>query len=297
MRNPHRTGACMYLPNPSQARRLRLILVIGALIAAAIAMLFAPGLALVLLLVTALLIIWDRRVLERDLRRLAAGVASTATEAKLEVTDDAWGELCHAVNRLRQQRRAEQQRQRLLPELPAVEELLEADLPPEGLPCDVAALAIAPPEGWAQTMRLHEVAALAAASMREYDALLTRPGKHLVMIFGLTGRQGPAAMLRNALQTARAMHARWPRDATRRPRLALSSGQVRVIALPGLGLTVIGPPVDQALVLLDLADEDLLLCNEETYLTLRHLGQVPAPHASQRRVTGEGYPDAYAIPL
>ena len=287
----------MCLPTTSQARRLRPILAIGALIAAAVAMLFAPGFALVPLLVTALVIIWDRWVLERDLRRLAASVANTATGAKLEVTDDAWGELCHAINRLRQQRRAEQQRQRLLPELPAVEELLEADLPPEGRPCDVAALAIAPPEGSAQTMRLREAAALAAASMREYDALLTRPGKHLVMIFGVTGRQGPAAILRNARQAARTMHAHWTLDAARRPRLALSSGQVRVMSLPGLGLTVIGPPIDQALALLDLADEDLLLCNEETYLTLRRLGQVPAPLASQRPVAGEGHSGASAIPL
>lgn len=287
----------MCLPTTSQARRLRPILAIGALIAAAITTLFAPGFALVPLLVTALVIIWDRLVLERDLRRLAVSVANTETGAKLEVTDDAWGELCHAVNRLRQQRRAEQQLQRLLPELPAVEALLEANLPPEGLPCDIAALAIAPPEGSAQTTRLREAAALAAASTREYDALLTRPGEHLVMIFGVTGRQGPAAILHNARQAARAMHAHWTLDAARRPRLALTSGQARVMSLPGLGLTVIGPPIDQALALLDLADEDLLLCNEETYLALRRLGQVPAQLASQRPVASEGHPGAYAIPL
>lgn len=288
----------MCLPTtPSQARRLRLILAIGALIAAAITMLFAPGFALVPLLVTALVIIWDRRVIERDLRRLAVSIASTETGAKLEVTDDAWGELCHAINRLRQQRRAEQQLQRLLPELPAVEDLLEANLPPEGLPCDIAALAIAPPEGTAKTIRLREAAALAAAGRREYNALLTRPGEHLVMIFGLTGRQSPAAILRNARQAARAIHAHWTLDTARRPRLALASGQARVMSLPGLGLTVIGPPIDQALALLDLADEDLLLCNEETYLALRRLGQVPAQLASQRPVAGEAHPGAYAIPL
>lgn len=287
----------MCLPTTSQARRLRPILTIGALIAAAITVLFAPGFALVPLLVTALVIIWDRMGLERDLRRLAVSVASTETGAKLEVTDDAWGELCHAVNRLRQQRRAEQQLQRLLPELPAVDDLLEANLPPEGLPCDIAALAIAPPEGTAKTTRLREAAALAAAGTREYNALLTRPGEHLVMIFGLTGRQGPAAILRNARQAARAIHAHWTLDAARRPRLALASGQARVMSLPGLGLTVIGPPIDQALALLNLADEDLLLCNEETYLALRRLGQAPAQLASQRPVASEGHPGAYAIPL
>jgi hypothetical protein len=286
----------MCLPTTSQARRLRPILVICALIAAAITMLFAPGFTLVALLVTALVIIWDRLVLERDLRRLAVSVANTKTGAKLEVTDDAWGELCHAVNRLRQQRRVEQQLQHLLPELPAVEALLEANLPPEGLPCDIAALAIAPPESSAQTTRLREAAVLAAASTREYDALLTRSGEHLVMIFGVTGRQGPAAILRNARQAARAMHTHWTLNA-RRPRLALASGQARVMLLPGLGLTVIGPPIDQALALLDLADEHLLLCNEETYLALRRLGQAPAQLASQHPVAGEGHPGAYAIPL
>ncbi|MCX7790238.1 MAG: hypothetical protein N2378_06325 [Chloroflexaceae bacterium] len=288
----------MCLPTTRQAgRRLRPVLAIGALIVTAIAILFAPRFALAPLLVTAVVIIWDRLALERDLRRLAASVADTETGAKLEITSGAWGELCHAVNRLRQQRRADQQLQRLLPELPAVEDLLETDLPPEGLPRDIVALAIALPEGSAQTARLREAASLAVDSVRQYDALLTRFGPHLAVIFGVTGRQGPAALLRNARQAARALHAQWRLDAARRPRLALASGQARVVILPGLGLHVIGPPVDQALALLDLADEDLLLCNEEAYLSLRRLGLVPAQLASQRPVASAAHPSAYAIPL
>ncbi len=278
-------------------RRLRPMLALSALLAAAAAVLLAPRVVLPLILVTALLIIWDRLALERDLRRLAASVTDTESGGKLEVTDDAWGELCHTINRLRQQRRAEQRLQRLLPELPPIEDLLEAELPPEGVPCDVAALAIAPPEGAAQAARLREAATIAAASVRQYHALLTRSGQNLVLIFGVTGRQSPALILRNARQAARAIHTHWNLDATRRPRLVLASGQARLATLPGLGLSVIGPPVDQALALLDLADEELLLCNEEAYLNLRRLGLVPAQLAGQRPLASAGYPGAYGIPL
>ncbi|MCS6880217.1 MAG: hypothetical protein RMK84_06360 [Oscillochloridaceae bacterium] len=285
------------LTTPQAGRRLRSILAIAALMATATAILFVPRLALLPLLFTALVVVWDRLAIERDLRRLAASVADVQTEAKLEITGGAWGELCHAVNRLRQQRRATRQLQRLLPELPPVEDLLEADLPPEGLPCDIAALAIALPEGPPHIARLREAAALAADGARRHEGLLMRFGQHLVVVFGVTGRQGPATLLRNAHQTARAMHSRWNLDATRRPRLALVAGQARLAILPGLGLSVIGPPVEQALALLNHADEDLLLCNEEAYLGLRRLGLAPIQFASQRPITGAGHPDAYAIPL
>ncbi|MFQ3663339.1 MAG: hypothetical protein SNJ69_13200 [Chloroflexaceae bacterium] len=278
-------------------RRLRPMLALSTLLVAAATLLFVPRVALLLLLVTALVIVWDRLALERDLRRLAASVTDTETGGKLEVTDDAWGELCHTINRLRQQRRAEQRLQRLLPELPPIEDLLEAELPPEGVPCDIAALAIALPEGAARAAHLREAATIAAASARQYHALLTRCGPHLLLIFGVTGQQSPTLILRNARQAARAVHTHWKLDAARRPRLVLAGGQARLVTLPGLGLSVIGPPVDQALDLLDLADEELLLCNEEAYLSLRRLGLVPAQLAGQRPIASKGYPGAYGIPL
>ena len=279
-------------------RRARLLMLAAALLATAAA-LWAPPLALLTLFVAVAIAIWDRAALERDLRRLAAAVVAETPELKLEVGDGAWGELCHNLNRLRQQRRAQQQLAALLPALPLARaaRLADAGLPPEGLACEVVVLALAQPSAPGDPIaQLRAVAGAALHQAQLHDALLARAGDRVLLIFGALAPTSPAASLHAAEQAARALAQSWAAEsASSRPRLALAAGSARTLNLPGLGLTVLGPPVDQALSLQSLATNQLL-CNEEAYLGLRRLGRVP-PQPPAPQLAAPNARPAYAVTL
>lgn len=295
----YRSGAHMRLPAPGQAsRRLRPVLALLALAVAALAVLFVPWLALGALALAAMLIIRDQLALQRDLRSLAAAISSDDADHKLEVSEGPWGELSYALNRLRQQQRAASRLRELLPALPARAALGEWQLPSDGLPCDVAVLALTTPPGGMPVAGLRAAASVAAAAARTYDALISRSGEHLVVIFGATGQQSPLSTLRDAQQAARAIYRHWSASpAGSRPHLALASGQAHAVVLPGLGLSIVGQPIDQALALLAFASETQLLCNEDAYLGLRRLGIAPTqPRAAEPAPDGERA-GMYRIPL
>lgn len=278
--------------------RLRPLLALLALLLAACAAYFAPALTGVPLLVAALIIAWDRATLERDLRALAARVAAEQFETKLEVGEGAWGELRHALNRLLQQRRAQRQLQPLLPSLPAAR-LADLHLPPEGLICDVAVLALSraslPRDAVAG---LRAIAEAALTQAEAHHALLVRADERVLLVFGALGQQSHAAELRSAHAAATALQRCWAsQPPNERPRLSLAVGQARAFALPGLGYTVVGPPIEQALALQALAVGNGLLCNEEAYLGLRHLGATPPQLAPPRLRAADGGSAAYAVPL
>ena len=297
-------------------RRVRVALALLSLLAAAAAALLAPPLALPAIMLAAAALVWDQAALAGDLRALAAAVAAGEADAhrphdevKLEVADGAWGELCHALNRLLQQRRAERQVGRLLPALPLVAVRLAEQRPPaEGLPCEVAVLSVAiPPAAGDQVAAMRDAAYLALHQAELHDALLARWGEGAVLIFGALAHGGPAA-LRRAHQAARAISAGWAgATPAQRPRLALAGGRGRLVVLPGLGLTVVGPPVEHAVTLQGLAAGAPLVCNEEAYLGLRRLGLIPpvepagapraAPPQATRLPSAEGRPPAFAVPL
>ncbi len=304
-------------------RRLRVALALLALLAAGLAALFAPPLALPAILFAAALMLWDRAALAADLRTLAAAVSTAAAgveaspvpaagfvapgEAKLEVADGAWGELCHALNRLLQQRRSEQQLRHLLPSLPAAGAARLAELrpPPEGLPCEVVVLVVAHPGAHGDPVALMRDAAYTALHQAQlHDALLARWGEGVVLIFGALGQQGGAGALRGAYQAARAINAAWAAGLpAQRPRLTLAGGQGLAVILPGLGLTVLGPPVEQAIALQRLGLGAPLVCNEDAYLGLRRLGMIPphatppaGPHAA-RLPAADGRPAAFPVQL
>lgn len=289
----------MRLPAPGQAsRRLRPLLALLAIAVAALALLFVPWLALGALALAAGLIIWDQIALQRDLRSLAAAISSDDAEHKLEVSDGPWGELSYALNRLRQQQRTTSRLRELLPELPARTALVESHIPSEGLPCDIAVLALTPPPGGTPVARLRAAASVAAAAARNYDALISRSGEQLVVIFGATGQQSPISTLRDARHAARAIYRHWSASpASSRPRLALASGQAHTVILPGLGLSVVGQPVAQALALLAFASETQLLCNEDAYLGLRRIGIAPAQPRDPGAAPGGERAGMYVVPL
>jgi hypothetical protein len=298
----------MRLPIAGQVRRrLRAALLIAALLAAALAALSASTLVVLAIMLVCLVVVWDRLALAADLRRLA-GVVAAVDEAKLEVADGAWGELCHVLNRLLQQRRAESQLRHLLPALPtsSAARLSELRPPLEGLACDIAVLAVGLPGGGDPVSGLREVAYAAQHQAELYDALLARWGEGVFLIFGAVGPQGPGAALRSAHEAARALGAMWgPRPPAHGPRLTLAAGRGRVVVLPGLGLTVVGAPVEQAIALQGLAQPTgappafatPLLCNEDAYLGLRRQGAIPPVELPQGPARGPSRPAAFAIPL
>jgi histone H3/H4 len=293
------TGPAMRLSLAGRfGRRARLSLLVAALAAAAVAAWLAPPLALVALAAAAAVALWDRAALDRDLRALAAAVTSGAPGAKLEVTDGAWGELCHALNRLQQQRRAQRQVETLLPALPVARaaRLADAGVPAEGLRCEVAVLALARPASLTcPAAHLRETAEVALLQARRHEALLARSDDRFLLIFGALEVQSPAANLRAARQAAAELHAAWA-AVDGGPRLSLAAGTARAVVLPGLGLTVIGTPVEQAVGLQELAGPASLVCNEDAYLGLRRIGAVPPQPLNPRLATPDERP-AYSISL
>lgn len=292
-------------------RRSRLALALVALVVATVAALLFPLLSIPAIMIAAVLVVWDRAALAAELRALAAAVSAAAQsgqpvydDGKLEVASGAWGELCYALNRLLQQRRAEQQLRQLLPALPLAGAIRMAELrpPPEGLLCDVVVLVIAYPTAYGDPVPLlRDTAYVALHQAQLHDALLTRWGEGVVLVFGALGQQGPLPALRGAYQAARALGAAW--GTAQRPRLTLAGGQGRALILPGLGLTVVGAPVEQALALQRHGTGAPLVCNEDAYLGLRRLGMIPpvetpTPGSQAARLpAAEGRPTAFAVPL
>jgi class 3 adenylate cyclase len=282
---------------PLIGRRARLALALAALLAAAATALIATPLSLLAIATAAIILLLDRAALDRDLRALTAAILTDDSTSKLEVTDGAWGALCHALNRLRQQRRAQQQVAPLLPALPmaCAARLADGGLPPDGLFCEVAVLAVGRAGAGDPIGQLRNYASAALLQAQLHEALLVRAGDRLLLIFGAMGQQSLAATLRAAQQAAAALaEALADEEGDGRPRLTLAAGPARAVALPGLGYSVFGHPVDQALALQPLARPSQLLCNEEAYLGLRRLGVLPPQPPAPRLPTPDQRP-AYAV--
>lgn len=291
----------MGLPSSGRGgRRARLALALVALFAAAVAALLYPPLALLAIAAAAAIVLWDQAARAEELRSLAAMVTSVEPDAKLEVAEGAWGELCHALNRLLQQRRTEIQIRRMLPTLPGggAARLADLSLPPDGLTCDIVVLALAiPSTASTPVARLRDTAYAALHQAQLHDAILARWGEGLLLIFGALGTPSDTAALRGAYQAARALAAAWSASHTAAPpHLTLAGGAGRVLLLPGLGLTVIGAPLEQAIALQRLGPGGQILCNEDAYLGLRRLGFAP-PQPAARRPLGDDQAPAFAVPI
>ena len=281
-------------------QRVRRSLALLALCLAATASLLVPALTLPAILAAGALMLWDGVALAVELRALAATVLVAEPDVKLEVDEGAWGELCHALNRLLQQRRAERHLRPMLPVLPVASaaRLADLSLPQEGWACAVTVLVLAhhtlPADPIAQ-LRATAYAALHQAQL--YDALLARCGPDIVLIFGVLSQQDGAVALHGAYNAAQALSDLWaanPPDA--QPWLILTSGQGRAVILPGLGLTVLGPPLEQAHALQRLASASTLVCNEPAYLGLRRLGLAPT-HPTARLPAQRDSPAAFVLSL
>lgn len=257
--------------------------------------LYVPQLLIPLLVLGVAWLLWERLRINNAIRDLAARIAVGDLDAKLEVGDSAWGALCHAVNGLLQQQRRQQRMQTMLPWLPAhvIASLVNTPLPAEGLPRAMTVLVI----GYAtatlrsvdESIHLRIFQAMAAAAQQQaeiHGALLERSGDTLLLAFGAFDDRPLPTTLRSAMKAAKELRSTWsqlsqadvPLPTLPSLCLSLASGTGRAVALPGLGYTIIGTPLDQGLRLQYLAaacPEYTLLCSEESYLLLRRLDNSP----------------------
>jgi hypothetical protein len=258
----------------------RLLVALGVVPLLIVAVHFAPTVSAVLLGCLAGLLLIEALLSERALRRVAASLAFNGTEPKLEVGGGALGELCHQINRVVQQRRAQQRLLAMLPSPPPAVAARLADLvvPPDGLMPQIAVLAIRLPGGNEPTAdALQLVAAETVRQAALYGALLSRSGNVLLLSFGALGGT-PDTAVRSAYRAAFGLHADWQdRPMNARPAVCLTSGVVEAVLVPGLGYTLIGPPLNEAVALLATATADTLYCDEAIYLHLRRLGAITIP--------------------
>ncbi len=250
-----------------------LILILGIIALAGLVV--TPALAIIALGGCVLLLLWERYRLTRAMRALANRLQHAPFDTKLEVGAGAWGEVCHAVNRLLQQWRTEQHLQRLQPSQPALRQINPLNLHPPvaGHVTPIAVLAIGQLglDGDINEMRarIH----LIAEAIERQQALLQWRDSYALLIFGaLTNETDP---VRNAVAAATNIIANAENTGLTIPPMALSSGQGRVAVIPLIGLYVTGEPLEQACSLIHQTTPSTLTCAEEAYFYLRSAGLLP----------------------
>jgi hypothetical protein len=286
---------------PAQHWRIGLLLV-SALAALA---LLVRGQLLALALVLALsLLLGDRMRTRAWLRRIARRIEQRQPLAKLEVGRGTWGQLSRAINGLMQEQHSLLHRARLQPRaLPtaALEYLYDETVPDEGWEREVAVLALGTRE---QGVPRHErwllLAELATAEAEHHQALLLPCASGLQLVFGAVREQQLAVSLGRALSAAQTIAERYGEVTHSRPAAGLASGVVLATLAGGLGFSVVGTPVEQALALQQLALQRgaaQLLCDERDYLRLSQGSLNPAA-ARQRPARSHALAEGvYGLPL
>lgn len=267
----------------SSARTLGVVVVLGV---ATGLLIWAGQLAAVALVPLVFVLLRAIEARDRRAQALARRIADAEQVAKVEVPGGAWGDLARAVNGLLQERLVEQRMRDALPAplpLEAVHSLLGGDLLTQGQSRLVAVLLIGAPArapAWEQGVRRTGMAAwqsLARAAhdvAQQYGALMQPCGDALMLVFAAFDDRSAHASLRDALAAAGQIEQRWHADTANVSPLVLvlSSGYALTAALPGLGFSVVGAPVEQAVGLQQLALRARrfgLMCSEEAYQALR----------------------------
>lgn len=253
-----------YVPQPIRLHHLRLtwgelLLLVGAValaIGALVKLGQSPVVSSVMLLASAALValVYERVSTRRTLVALAEHLTAGPLN-KLEIEPGGSARvLGQALNQAIQ-------RTRSAAPPPAQEPVVTAE------PLPVAVLSIGLRQHGPATYsaaygeRLAEVALAARRASHATDALLDAYGDGtLLLIFGAQTTQALAASTRLALEVARVLASGYP-DL----RFGLGCGEGRLCALPGIGTTVIGAPIEDAVRLFRMAaawHEYRLLCAE-----------------------------------
>jgi hypothetical protein len=289
--------------------RLRLTWTENLLLCVAIILGFASILAVlvsslsaIMLLLAAVAIVAlvrERMSCRQTLLALAERLDAVDTLAKLEVNGaSSVGAIDHALNQVIQRTR-ERSRQwsPLLQPRP-----LHVVTPPAigATPVTVAALSIdlrrseSEPYTDAYAEYLASVAELANSATRQNRALLQAQGDGtLLLVFGIQPEQSIALSLHHALDAAQTLASGFAGL-----RFGLSCGPARLCALPGIGQTIVGGPLEDAVRLSRMAaswHEYQLLCAEPTALLAR---AVPS-HRTPLQLTHAAMPTlpVYALEL
>jgi hypothetical protein len=252
---------------------------------AIISLIIAPVLSVVTLGAAVLLLLWERYRLGRAMRALANRLQSGTLETKLEVGVGAWGEVCHAMNRLLQRWRAEQHLQRLQPSQPALQQLETLTiLPPvEGKVTPIAVVAVGQLAFTDPLAELRARTQILSASAAHQRALVQwHDGVALLIVGVLIPTPDPIRSAVNVITTivATAKTAGLPL-----PPFALSSGNGRVAIVPLLGLYVTGDIITQTAQLVVESSPGTLVCTEEAGMQLRSIAPLPLPLVPVRTAT------------
>ncbi|MBP1464971.1 hypothetical protein EYB53_004535 [Candidatus Chloroploca sp. M-50] len=278
-------------------RRLKLRLALLCLGGAAVVAFVYPLLVTPAILCAVGMLILDWIELTEEIRSLTTVITDNRPEQKLEVATGVWGELAHALNRLLQEQRTEQQIRTLLPALPLAGalRLIDRQPPTEGWVCDIGVVAVELP-GFNEHAQptLHSLAHNALYHAQLHDALLSRTGSTLLIITGILNPNNPSQILRSSYQIAEALNNHALHEERAGPAMSLTLGSARAMLLPGLGLSVAGEPIDEAESILKLSAPGQLICSEAAYLGLRRMG---TPLARIAAPFNENTPPAYQIKL
>jgi hypothetical protein len=254
-----------------------------------------PWLTIPALVITLFGLAYEWLRTEHTINVLARKLTEDVETTKIEVREGRWASLQYALNRMLQQRRTQQHVQALLPNIPTgAADISAAQIPPEGLPRYLVVLALS-----LQTTNMtvwHELSRLIARKAEEHTAFIDWNSSVILMAFGAFADQERTELIRTALHVARQIH---HNVAFPMLTMAMAAGESRITVLPGLGYTLMGSPLEQVTTLCAhgtmVRNRQLLLCNEELYLMLRHLGSLPAPPTTLK--LENTIPTVYAVTL
>jgi class 3 adenylate cyclase len=260
-----------------------------ALLAGAAALLVwlgQPAAAALLPLIGLLIGLIARR--DRRAQTLAHWIAAGRLDQKMEVQRGAWGDLNRAVNGLLQEQRI-QRRLRAVSPTPLPEEaahaLLSGRLATAGETRLAAILLVSYAGRVAADRERGQRATLTAwralaheahLQAQDHSALLQPCGDAIMLAFGAFSEQPISTSLRAALAAAEALRRGWRAGGINAGGplvLSLATGTTLVATLPGLGYCVLGAPVEESILLQQLAHQaghHGLVCAEGVYYALRN---------------------------
>ena len=281
----------------------------GRFIAISLSMLAASTLLVALnqVLAALLVVVVGALVLEIEQRNararaLAERLVTGRVQEKVEVPRGAWGELCRAINTMVQEQRTQDRLRVATPHTPADDgERTLIDCSVAGIDAQrtVAILLVScmgnPSHATRHRPSISTWQALAHAAQstaRQHGALLQPCGDAIMLVFGaFTERPLPESLLA-ALGSGDALRAAWHHTGTALA-MSVTTGNVTVTTLSGLGCCVIGAPIEHAIQIERLAIASpyyRLLCDETAYYAIRHHYDSPFQPTEFRIQTDHGRP-------
>ena len=257
--------------------------------------------ALLVVVVGALVLELEQR--NARARALAERLATRQALEKFEVPRGAWGELCRAINTIVQEQRTHDRLHAATPHTLAddsVRALIDGSSAGMGTQRTVAILLVSCMGSPSQAMRQtrpsvstwQALAHAAQSTAREQGALLQPCGDAIMLVFGAFAERPLPESLLAALGSGDTLRTAWQHTGATLA-MSVTTGNVMVTNLPGLGCCVIGAPIEHAIQIERLAVASpfyRLLCDETAYYAIRHHYDSPLHPTEFRIQTDSGRP-------